>query len=441
MRSSLRLGVALVALVRLGAAQFTVEPPTTAPSDTIQDCTNWHVAAAGDTCADLAEQNFITEAQLLRYNPSLANGCNFVEGTSYCTEQNWGIPPPPETTSTTAAAATTTSTGIVTPLPTQPPSIVPGCTRFHFVQTGTDCTTILNQYGITIAQLYAWNSGVGPTCSGLWAEVYVCVAGPAVGSPTTTQASTTSANPTSTGANGIVTPSPTQPPSIVSNCNKFDFVDPGTSCTNILSRNGLTIAQLFAWNSGVNADCSGMWANVYLCVGVIGGSPTTITTSTTRATTTSAGNGITTPTPTQPPSIVSNCNKFYFVEPGTSCTQVLSANGITLAQLFAWNSGVNSDCSGMWASVHLCVGIIGGSTPTTTTRATTTSAGNGVATPTPTMPNMVTNCNRFYKVVENDTCDVIRGKTGVSNANLISWNGLGASCNVWLGYYLCTRLI
>ncbi|KAH7362759.1 LysM domain-containing protein [Plectosphaerella cucumerina] len=441
MRSALHLGIALTALVGLGAAQFTVEPPTTAPPDTLKDCTNWHVAAAGDTCADVAAQNFITEAQLYRYNPSLADGCLFVEGTSYCTEENWGIPPPPSTTSTTAAA-TTTSTGIVTPLPTQPPSIVPGCTRFHFVETGTDCASILSQYGITVAQLYAWNSGVGPTCNGLWSEVYVCVAGPAVASPTTTSATTT-ANPTSTGANGIVTPSPTQPPSIVSNCNKFDFVQPGNSCNDVLSRNSITLAQLFAWNEGVKADCSGMWASVYLCVGVIGGGapPTTITT-TTRATTTSAGNGITTPTPTQPPSIVSNCNKFYFVEPGTSCTQVLSANGITLAQLFAWNSGVKADCSGMWASVHLCVGVIGGGgTPTTTRVTSTTTRGNGVATPTPTMPDMVTNCNRFYKVVENDTCDVITGKTGVSKANLIAWNKLGASCNVWLGYYLCTRLI
>ena len=33
---------------------------SSAPSDTIQDSTNWHVGADGDTCADIADWNFIT---------------------------------------------------------------------------------------------------------------------------------------------------------------------------------------------------------------------------------------------------------------------------------------------------------------------------------------------------------------------------------------------
>ncbi|KAK8084056.1 hypothetical protein PG996_002837 [Apiospora saccharicola] len=185
---------------------------------------------------------------------------------------------------------------------------------------------------------------------------------------------------------------------MVSNCNKFYFVPADTSCSTVLSVNGITLEQLFAWNADVLDDCRGLWAKVYVCVGVIGGGTTTTTTPITPTTT--AGNGITTPTPTQP-GMVSNCDKFYFVPPDTSCNAVLSTNSITLAQLYAWNAGVGDDCRGLWSRVYVCVHAIGAptATPTTTkkTTTTTTTAGNGIATPTPSMPNMVSNCKRFYK--------------------------------------------
>ncbi|KXH67633.1 LysM domain-containing protein [Colletotrichum salicis] len=108
------------------------------------------------------------------------------------------------------------------------------------------------------------------------------------------------------------------------------------------------------------------------------------------STTTSAGNGVTTPQPTQP-GMVSNCKKFYFVASGTGCSQVLNAQGISLADFYAWNPNVGADCSGMWDDVKICVGVIGGITaapvPSTTsqpaTTTTTTPAGNGIETPLP----------------------------------------------------------
>ena len=65
MRSTLWFTVA--SLVRLAAGQYTVPPPTSAPPDTIQDCTNWYVGADGDTCAGISDDNFITLDQLYRY--------------------------------------------------------------------------------------------------------------------------------------------------------------------------------------------------------------------------------------------------------------------------------------------------------------------------------------------------------------------------------------
>ena len=37
-----------------------VDPPTTAPNNTIQDCTNWDVASSSDTCQTLSSNNGIT---------------------------------------------------------------------------------------------------------------------------------------------------------------------------------------------------------------------------------------------------------------------------------------------------------------------------------------------------------------------------------------------
>jgi hypothetical protein len=116
----------------------------------------------------------------------------------------------------------------------------------------------------------------------------------------------------------------------------------------------------------------------------------------TITTTTSAGNGIATPQPTQP-EMVSNCSKFFYVAQGVGCNQVLSSAKVSIADLFKWNPSVLADCSGMWAEVNVCVGVIGGATITTTSKpSSTTSAGNGVQMPQPTQPGMVTNCAKFH---------------------------------------------
>ncbi len=76
--------IGIISLVFSQAAwAYTVDPPTTAPADTIQDCTNWAVAAPSDTCESLADSNSITTDQLYRYSPSLVNGCHIIVGDSY----------------------------------------------------------------------------------------------------------------------------------------------------------------------------------------------------------------------------------------------------------------------------------------------------------------------------------------------------------------------
>ncbi|KAM7192209.1 hypothetical protein V8F33_008483 [Rhypophila sp. PSN 637] len=370
---SLRSLVA-AAVLSSPALAWLVDPPTTAPADTVQDCTFWTVAGSSDTCRSLADDNFVSVTELHRWNPSLAaSGCPVISGYSYCVEKNYGQDPPvstPKTTTTTPAPITTTKT-------------------------------------------------------------------------------TTPAGPTTTG-NGITTPFPVQT-GMVGNCNKFVFVKEGDGyCGDIAAKNGVSLANFYAWNPAVGSGCEGLWLDTYYCVGIVGGpAPITTTTKPTVTTTTTPGNGITTPMPTQS-GMVSNCNKFTLVKEGDGyCGDIAAKNGITLANFYAFNKGVGSNCENLWMNTYYCVNIIGGTTlkPTTSTPkpTTTTTKGNGVATPTPFQSGMVTNCKTFHKVVAGDNlyCADIATKYKITLANFYKWNpGVGSNCGfLWGGYYVCVATL
>jgi hypothetical protein len=57
-------GVLFCMLAAGAAAQiYQMPPPTTAPDDTISDCTNWVVANASSDCSEIASYYAITEGQ------------------------------------------------------------------------------------------------------------------------------------------------------------------------------------------------------------------------------------------------------------------------------------------------------------------------------------------------------------------------------------------
>jgi hypothetical protein len=88
-------------------------------------------------------------------------------------------------------------------------------------------------------------------------------------------------------------------------CTDYDAAVGSTTCQMILDRNGITIAQFYAWNSAVNSDCSGLWLNYRYCVSItVPGSETTATASPTSTPTTPTPPG---PTQSGQPS---NCAKW-----------------------------------------------------------------------------------------------------------------------------------
>jgi hypothetical protein len=132
--------------------------------------------------------------------------------------------------------------------------------------------------------------------------------------------------------------------------------------------------------------------------------------------------------------MVTDCKTFYLVVAGDQCGLNATAMGITLADFYAWNPAVGSACEALLSQYYVCVGVIGG-----TVAQTTTSPGNGVATPTPIQPGMITTCKKFHLVVSGDQCALIATAAGFTLANFYQWNSyVGDTCaSLWLGYYVC----
>jgi hypothetical protein len=246
---------------------------------------------------------------------------------------------------------------------------------------------------------------------------------PITSTPTSTKPSVTTS--TRVG-NGISTPLPTQP-GMVTNCAKFHWIAKGVTCNQVYSYQQISLEDFVRWNPTVKDDCTGMWAEVQVCVGIIGGA----TSSTPKPSSTTPGNGVQTPQPTQP-GMVTNCNKFHWIAKGVTCNQVYSYQKISLADFVRWNPTVKDDCSGMWAEVQVCVGVIGGG-------ASPTPTSNAIQTPQPTQPGMVSGCKKFHYVAEGVVCSQITSYQKITLADFIRWNtGIKSDCsNMWSGAHVC----
>ncbi|KAK4186788.1 hypothetical protein QBC35DRAFT_475109 [Podospora australis] len=340
------------------------------------------------------------------------------------------------------------------PIMPHDPNTNADCTWWWDNDGSFSCDELLDLFGVSREDFVFWNPSITNTCGNYNTGFSYCVEGPAAppvvpsvtitATPVSPSATTTGVSSSQTSGNVIKTPSPPQP-SMVNNCDAFHYVEPGQSCEAVLSLNGITVQQLFAWNPSVKSDCTGLWSEVYVCVSVIGHEPgsgtTTTTTSGGPTSTTAPGNGIATPTPILP-GMVTNCNAFYYVEDGQVCDTVLSRNGITLAQLFAWNPNVKSDCSGLWIKTYVCVNVIGHTITSTTGSSSATSPPTNV--PSPIQTPVASNCNKYHKVASTSTtCQAIADYWGLKVADMNSWNpSIDSACsNLKVNHYVCVGVL
>lgn len=127
---------------------------------------------------------------------------------------------------------------------------------FYKAQDGDPCNIIALAYEVDEDDFYAWNPDVGSDCSGLQDGVYFCVG--------TSSADTAS---TTTATSGMATPTPVQD-GITSNCDDFYLVQAGDGCWAIANKKGIELDDFYSWNPAVGDDCSGLQADVYVCIGI-----------------------------------------------------------------------------------------------------------------------------------------------------------------------------
>jgi hypothetical protein len=138
----------------------SVTAPGPTQSGIVSSCNKYAVPANAQGCYDFATANGITPAQLYSWNAVLgANGencgSNFLGGEYYCVgiQRVSSIQPSSTKPSSTKA--------ITAPGPTQS-GIAASCTKFAQPPAGTGCYDFATQNGITPAQLYQWNTVLGP---------------------------------------------------------------------------------------------------------------------------------------------------------------------------------------------------------------------------------------------------------------------------------------
>ncbi|KAL4982032.1 hypothetical protein BDW68DRAFT_171469 [Aspergillus falconensis] len=297
--------------------------------------------------------------------------------------------------------------------------MIDDCDEFYYVEAGDSCAAIASEHGISQTQFRNWNPSVGIDCAGLWANVYVCVG--VLGDttePTTTTTSTTPPGPT-TPPNGIETPIPIQP-GMVDNCDAFHFVKQGETCAIITAMYSISLTQFTSWNPTVGRTCTGIWADAYVCVSIIGHTPSPSTTTTTTApppTTTAPG-----PSPTQS-GIVNTCKSFYRAQTGDTCATIAQQkypyiNSIPL--FMRWNPAVGSNCNNLLPGYYYCVAT-------------------ELHQP---MPGIIGTCRRYYQVKEGDSCWSIQQQYGITVAQFNRWNPMvGSSCaSLWVRYFVCVAV-
>ncbi|KAJ5745060.1 hypothetical protein N7520_010242 [Penicillium odoratum] len=282
---------------------------------------------------DVDVTDFVSWNPSLSYDPDAAdpNDCQLKPGYQYCLQLTKNTAIPTTTTATTTTSSTTTSGQATSTGPSGQPTPLP-------IQVLT--SSLSPCYDIALDNLYTWNPALNGDCTGLYPDYYICVG--LLGSTTATATTTTTSVEVST-------PTPTQA-GMVADCTSFYDVQSGDGCSDIAAENGIVLDELYLWNPALNGDCSGLWPDYYICVGV--GSATTTST----ATTTTAPGAVATPTPTQS-GMVSGCKSFYYVQNGDGCYDIAAENGIALNTLYGWNPALNGDCSGLWPDYYLCVGM------------------------------------------------------------------------------------
>lgn len=251
------------------------------------------------------------------------------------------------------AAAQSVSTGTLITLN----NILPDCTNLRIdqvlclpqkcttytVQPGDTCFAIANAHNLTFTQLLSWNPALNPTCTNLISGSRICLTVP--GGVVYNATAIAGVTPTQTGVYATATASAPASGSLAfgttTNCGRYYQVVDGDYCQIVALKNSIDLALFGLINPSIDESCSNLVPGLYYCV-----QPTqdwNVTVPTTTFYTTVAP-----PAPTDS-GTASACYVWYVAQVDDACYTIAATHGITLDELYAWNSALDADCTNLIA--------------------------------------------------------------------------------------------
>ncbi|RMY22481.1 hypothetical protein D0866_11929 [Hortaea werneckii] len=237
---------------------------TEIPEGTSAECTcftevSGYEGTVGLDCEAVADDSSITLVVLQDLNPWLATEC---DNALFAGLGEWdhravciGTNATGSSSSTRPSLSGPRTTEAMGPTQT---GMAAGCRQFYTAQSGDSCAAVEEKFDITFAQLYKWNPSIGEDCANLWLGYAYCV--------DASVSETTTSSPTGSTPS-FVTPTPTQE-GMTKSCNDFYKVKSGDSCYEIASYYGISLEDFYTYNPAVGDDCSKLYPDNYVCVGV-----------------------------------------------------------------------------------------------------------------------------------------------------------------------------
>ncbi|OTB14127.1 carbohydrate-binding module family 50 protein [Daldinia sp. EC12] len=338
------------------------------------------------------------------------------------------------------------------------------------------CAAISSAANITEAQFHAWNPVINYACSNLkqmnGSEVCVVAPGRKFVAPTNT-----SNLPPTTPTMPVAMPTDAADGSGGKPCGKWYKVQHGDYCNLLTLKFRISLTDFRFLNSGVNTNCTNLFAEESYCVQAVGDINTysgrpgymSITTNPNATFTgipfTRLSNATASPyarlyTPLPIAAGTRDDCIHYFAGDdyqvnltgstfASPCLLAVAVYSVDLDSFASWNIGLG-DVTSLSCAFEMGVRYCGSwhlqspdefddvTTASDTETPTRTTA--GPAPPAPTMSGEPENCNRWAVVEDGVTCSNMAAAAGISLAQFLTWNpAVSEDCltNYWVGEAYC----
>ncbi|KAH8710609.1 LysM domain-containing protein [Beauveria bassiana] len=230
------------------------------------------------------------------------------------------------------------------------------CTQWYNNDGTYDCASVVSYTKTDLVWFHRWNPSIIYICRNFQKGQSYCLDASRAEPPATeifTAVTTLTPTPTHT-TNTLITPSPAQPG--MDNCNKSYALGCEDAYASVSSLFSVSFDSFIKLIGVASRNCSQLTAQNHVGVATFDEGQRANLASATSSATTSAGNGIQTPQPTQA-DMVGNCNKFHYIGKGNTCGQITSYHRITQEQFARWNPKIGSNCTSLWPDHYACVGV------------------------------------------------------------------------------------